>query len=259
MTKDKSDFNKTGLRTTIFKEVPRGLCWVQAPGSSHPPWSLFERTKEKRGTQTSRCDGLQYPRTWRKPARGRHPFRQATTPAIRTRKGKTEAARHSAPTPAAEAQKPAAAQRRSPKQHERAQRQLRGSAAKSSKCNGEHSGSSTAAQRKSRSATAGAAAAPRQRGEKPEVQRREQRQLHGSAAKISKCNGENSGSSTAAQRNSRSATARSSCRRRTERKRTRKGQKPKGGSAVSRTKQSKRQHKARRQHSQRGKQKRSEK
>ena len=155
--------------------------------SSHPPWSLFERTKEKRGTQTSRCDGLQYPRTWRKPARGRHPFRQATTPAIRTRKGKTEAARHSAPAPTAEAQKLAAAQRRSPKQREqaqrqrwqrsgrlevqrRAQRQLHGSAAKIPKCNGERSASSTAARRKSRGATASAAPAPRQRGENLEVQ-----------------------------------------------------------------------------------------
>ena len=149
--------------------------------SSHPPWSLFERTKEKCGTQTSRCDGLQYPRAWRKPARGRHPFRQATTPAIRTRKGKTEAARHSAPTPTAEAQKLAAAQQRSPKQREQAQRQLRGSAANSSKCNGERSASSTAAQRKSRSATASAAAAPRQRSEKLEMQRRARR--HVSAAK----------------------------------------------------------------------------
>jgi hypothetical protein len=107
---------------------------------------------------------------------------------------------------AAEAQKPAAAQRRSPEQHERAQRQLHGNSAKSSKCNGERSGSSTAAQRNS------------------EVQRRAQRQLHGSAAKISKCNGEEQPQLHGS----------------TERKRTRKGQKPKGGSAVSRTKQSKR-------------------
>ena len=130
-----------------------------------PPGLCLREPKKKRGTQTSRCDGLQYPRTWRKPARGRHPFRQATTPAIRTRKGKTEAARHSAPT--------------SPRKHRSNRR--RNEEVRSS--TSERSVSSTAAQRKARSATASAAAAP------------------GSAAKIPKCNGGSSGSSTAAQRN----------------------------------------------------------
>jgi hypothetical protein len=55
--------------------------------------------------------------------------------------------------------------------------------------------------KKPEAARASAAAAPRQRSEQLEVQRRAQRQLHGSAAKIPKCNGGSSGSSTAAQRN----------------------------------------------------------
>jgi hypothetical protein len=155
---------------------------------------------------------------------------EGVTPFVKRRRQPSEPARE-------KLRRQGTAHRRPPRKHRSQRRRNEEARSSASK----RSGSSTAAQRTARSATASAAAAPRQRSENPEVQRRAQRQLHGSAAKT------------------RSATARSSRRRRTERKRTRKGQKPKGGSAVSRTKQSKRQNKARRQHSQRGKQKRSEK